>query len=350
MVIELKIAKGKDREEWDRLVESSPHGTIFHTWKWLKITEKHTKSKLYPIIGYKGTTPIGIFPLFYQKKFLVKTVFSPPPHTGIPHLGPALVDYDKLKQDKKESVFIEFQKQVDEFIYSKIKPNYVFISSSPGLIDSRPFKWTGYQVEPVYDYLVDLGKGMDYVWKEFKKPLRDDIKKAEKSGVCMEEGSKEELCFVYDSSVRRYQEQSKMINLPLEYLLDLYDSFYPRNLRIFVARYHEELVGGIIATCYRDKISFWIGAAKPNLRNISPNDLVQWEAMKWASEQGFRYYEEIGAGVERLCRYKSKYNPDLSVYFSVRKYSSFMFKWLETSYIQILKPIYAKFKLMGRSK
>jgi hypothetical protein len=28
MAIEIKIAKEKDKEEWDRLVADSPHGTI----------------------------------------------------------------------------------------------------------------------------------------------------------------------------------------------------------------------------------------------------------------------------------------------------------------------------------
>ena len=34
MSVELNIVSEKDAEEWDRLVDSSPHGTIFHTWKW----------------------------------------------------------------------------------------------------------------------------------------------------------------------------------------------------------------------------------------------------------------------------------------------------------------------------
>jgi hypothetical protein len=48
MNIELRVAEKNEGKSWDRMVEASTYGTIFHTWKWLKIIEKHTKSKLYP--------------------------------------------------------------------------------------------------------------------------------------------------------------------------------------------------------------------------------------------------------------------------------------------------------------
>lgn len=67
MRMELKVAKDEEAEEWDKLVESSPHGTI-STWRWLKIAERYTNSKLYPLIGYRGTEPIGIYLLFLVKK------------------------------------------------------------------------------------------------------------------------------------------------------------------------------------------------------------------------------------------------------------------------------------------
>jgi len=74
-MVELKIAKNEDSEAWNNIVENSPQGTIFHTWKWLKIVEKHTNSKLYPIIGYKGTEPVGVYPLFFVKKKGIRLVF-----------------------------------------------------------------------------------------------------------------------------------------------------------------------------------------------------------------------------------------------------------------------------------
>ena len=333
--VDVKIANKSDAEEWDKLVEASPHGTIFHTWKWLKIVEKHTNSKLYPIIGYKGSTPIGVYPLFYQKKSFLKMLFSPPPHTAIPYMGPIFINYNKLKQDKKESYSLEFQREIDSFISSNTSPNYILVNLAPGLLDARPFVWTGYQVMPTYHYQIDLSKGMDKVWKDFKTSLRQHINRAKKRGVTVEEGGKKELLYIYDSLVKRYKQQGKRVRVPRSYLLDLYEEFYPQNLRIFVAKHNNELVGGIVTLFYRDRVSYWIGGAKPDLEGTSPNDLVQWEAMNWSYKHGAKYYEEIGANTERLCKFKARYNPNLVVCFTAEKYYTAIFKLAKSLYLKI---------------
>ena len=133
MDIELQIAEENEREKWNMLVENSSHGTIFHTWEWLKIVEKHVNMRLYPIIGMRGSNIIGIYPLFLHRNFILRAVFSPPPWVAVPYLGPVILEYEKLKQDKRESVFIAFQRKVDEFIREEMKAHYSLIKTAPGL-------------------------------------------------------------------------------------------------------------------------------------------------------------------------------------------------------------------------
>lgn len=342
MSITLKICD--DQREWDEVVDRSPHATLFHTWKFLKIMEKHTPSKLYPLIGMKGTTPIGVYPLFFQKRFFLKTVFSPPPHCAVPYLGPLILDYDKLKQSKKESLFIDFQKAVDDFISSELRAHYVSIATPPGLDDSRPLRWANYGIRPMYNYLLDIGQGTDYVWNQVNKKLRQDINRTGKKGVVVVGGSKEDIKFVYDSLSARYEKQEKIVTTPKEYLMDIFDSFHPNNLKIFIARYQDELVGGMIDIYYNNKVTSWIGNSKTDITGLAVNDLVQWSAIEHACMQGFKHYEEVGANTPRLIQYKSKFNPELSLYFIARKYSSFMPRCFESVYHQIIKPFYSKFK------
>jgi len=317
MEINLTKVKESESEKWDKIVDTSPYGTIFHKWKWLKIMEKHTNSKFYPIMGLKGETPIGIFPFFYQKTFIIKGVFSPPPKTAVPYLGPLIVDYDTLKQYKKESIYIEFQKEVDKLIFNEIKPSYVLFSLPQGLIDARPFKWSGYNVTPNYNYIIDLSKGLDKIWMDFKNELRKSINKTKKE-IEVFEGKKEELGLVYDSLFKRYKEQDIKLPLSKEYLLELYDSF-SENLKIFIAKNKGEFITGNVIICYKNKAISWIGLIRTDLIGIYPNDLLQWEIIKLAHEQGYTQYEVIGANTPRLVNFKSKYNPDLTLQFEVKK-------------------------------
>jgi lipid II:glycine glycyltransferase (peptidoglycan interpeptide bridge formation enzyme) len=260
-----------------------------------------------------------------------------------------MVDYDKLKQSKKETNFVEFQREVDEFINEELKANYISISLPPGLLDPRPFKWAGYEVEPAYGYMMDLSTGVECIWlKKFNKKLRQNIERAIRKGISIKEGGKEELEVIYGLMVDRYAEQDKMVNVPKEYLLELYDNF-TENIKIFVAKYEGEIVTGLIDVCYKNKIASWIGNPRPRVKmSPSPNDLLRWEEIKYACKYGMKYYEEVGiAGNERLYSYYSKINPELLVLFTVKK-ASFLSKFLETSYKRFLKPLSAKLILSGR--
>jgi lipid II:glycine glycyltransferase (peptidoglycan interpeptide bridge formation enzyme) len=337
MTIEIKIAKEKDKEEWDS------HGTIFHTWKWLKIVEKHTNTKLYPLIGLKGTVPVGVFPLFYKKKNFIKILFSPPPKALLTYLGPIIVEYDKLKKSKRESTFVEFQKRTEEFISKQLKYNCARIRSPPDLLDSRPFKWAGYDVEPFYTYMINLKGGADHVWSEFNKQLRIDINKTKKKGVVVKEDSKKGLEFLCDAVARRFEEQgmgsSKFYK---KYLFDIYNAFHPENFKIFIARYKGKRVGGLTLLCYKNKAYLWMGIPKTDIKGISPNDMATWESIKWACENGFDKYEIMGAGYNpRLRHFKSKFNPKLSLWFSAIKYSPSIYGGLEKA----VRIIYGKLKL-----
>jgi hypothetical protein len=71
----------------------------------------------------------------------------------------------------------------------------------------------------------------------------------------------------------------------------------------------------------------WVGVPKTDLAGIPVNDLVQWEAIKWAQANGLEYYEEMDAGDDpRLRHFKSKYNPDLVIWYSATRYSSYIYK------------------------
>lgn len=283
MIIELKIASEEESEKWDELVEKSPHGTIFHTWKWLRIMEKYTGTKLYPIIGFKGTTPIGVYPLFYQKRFLNKVVFSQPPNTGINYLGPLIADYDKLKENKRLSTFSEFHAQVDRFIVAKLKTNYVSISLPIGLIDCRPFKWTGYQIVPVYNYLLELSEDTNHVLEKFKVFFSGE--KTEKEGIYVEQCSKEDFHSFYDLFVKM-QEGQKCLIISQGYLFELFDLF-PQNAKVFVAKQEDKVVDGAIFLCNGKRFIKWISSIMNTKEAI-----ILYKAIRWASKYGFKYYEE----------------------------------------------------------
>ncbi len=323
MEANLKIADEDDAVLWNKIVESSPHSTIFHTWKCLKIIEKYSKTKLYPVIVQNGDAPLGCIPLFYQKKLWMKLLFSPPPHVALSRLGPVIADYDGLTQSKRESNIAEFYKNVDEFIFSSINPDCLILSSGY-LQDSRCYKWGGYHVEPTYNYVFCLNNELDKIWSNIRKNTKQDIRRAQRRGLSVREGNKEDMLRIYDLLADRYAQQERAVSVKKEYLIEMYEALYPSNLKIFVVEHEGNVVSGSIDVYFKDRVVSWIGNAKAAEH---ANDLLSWECLKWAHENGFKYYGIMGtAGDKRLYSSYSKLNPDLVVSFLAKKYSSYTSK------------------------
>lgn len=340
MIVEIRIANDDDAKEWDMIISQSPHGTIFHQWKWLKIAEKHTGMKLYPIIGLKGSTPIGLFPLFFQKKGPIRMVFSPPPHSAIFYLGPVLIDYDTLKQKKRENNYHEFQNSIEHFIIHNLNANYISISLPPALQDPRPFTWSGYSIEPQYDYITDISIGPDSLLQTLDKKQRQNLNRAIKRGITIEIGGKKEYEIILDLMDIRFAQQAKILTASRDYFLDIHDNFKD-NIKIFVAKVDGEIITGNIDFQYRDGHYSWIGNPKPkNPISPSPNDLLIWESVRYAYDHGFRYYITMSAAGDRRLHeyYVSKFNPELKINFLVKKTTTIA-RLLEKGYSDILKPL-----------
>lgn len=325
MTFDIKIAEECNKEKWDEVVSLSPHGTIFHTWKWLKIMEKHsiknilntkTKAILYPIMVSKGLEIIGLLPIYYYQSRFFRIVSSPPSRVENFYLGPVLSNYDSLKSRDKQEHLVEFNKEIDKYIKNNLKPNFILINSSPGLEDSRPFKWSGYEVEPKYTYILNLKAGKDKIWKGFSKSLRYYIEKARKEGIEVTEGSKDDLDCIYAMLKNRGR-----ISATKEFMTEIFENISQDNLNVLIAKKENELLSGIITISYKNKVSFWIGSPKVSYKGISPNELILWESIKSAIDKGYEFYEIIGADELVLYPFKSKFNAELIIRLNLRWFS-----------------------------
>jgi hypothetical protein len=351
MTVEIRIASNADAQEWDRIISESPHGTLFHQWNWLKITEKHTGSTLYPLMGTINGVIVGIFPLFFQKKGPLRMVFSPPPRAALFYLGPVMTGCITLRQEKWEKIYFDFQNSVENYILNELKANYISISLSPALQDSRPFSWSGYKIEPNFDYKVDLTRGIDTLYNSLNNRQRADIKKAKEMGMTVERGAKNEFDKILDLMDIRYEQQAKIVTTSRDYLSDIYDR-YNNNMKIFVVKLGGEIVTGAIRLNFRDSLYGWIGNPKPKNRiSPSPNHLLFWETIRYASEYEFKNYITMSAaGNQRLHEYyAARFNPELKIRYVATK-KSFLAEVSEKGYKNILKPLRGRMKHLMSGK
>ena len=77
----LEVLDQVNLQLWNDTVNKTMNGSLFHTWEWLKIVEKHTHSKLIPLVFFDSDDdkPFGAIPLFLMQKLGLRMFFSPPP-------------------------------------------------------------------------------------------------------------------------------------------------------------------------------------------------------------------------------------------------------------------------------
>jgi hypothetical protein len=85
MVVELL----EDKKRWDQFVETSPQGTLFHKWDFLKTVERHSEYQFLPYCVYSGEELRCIFPFFIGRDNRLTVMRSPPLNAQIWYLGPA---------------------------------------------------------------------------------------------------------------------------------------------------------------------------------------------------------------------------------------------------------------------
>ncbi len=323
----------EDSNSWDQFVDRSPHGLLFHKWGFLKTIELHSGYELLPYGIYKGESLICVIPLFYKKIKGVKTLFSPPPQTGVPYLGFAMCrEYNTLKQNKKENFLNIVSDEIHQEI-SKMSPHYTQISLVPNFLDIRAFTWNQYSVNAGYTYMLDLSESLDTIWSNFQHELRRQIRQGENLDLQLANSS--DISPLYHFLKERYKEQN--LNLPIisqSYLQDLI-RLYPEHIVIhYLYDKNREIIGVNMTHEYKLCIG-WIGAIKLS-NTIHSNEYLTWKLIQRAKEKGFKIFELQGANRKNLCQFKTKFNPSLELTFEINQKNKFG-QLAEWAYFNLIK-------------
>lgn len=314
-----------DKGLWDDFVEASPYGLLFHRWDFLKLIEKHSGYQLLPYGIFLGKELICVFPLFLRKYLGLKMVFSPPPQTAVPYLGPVMAPaYDTVRQRRKENYMSIVADEIEEQIL-QLSPSYTHFVAMPGLMDVRHFKWNGYTAESLFTYTIDLTRPLDDIWRGFGKDCRERIRDFSKTSFTQEESG--DLDTFYRLSRDLYGQQG--LSLPLlgqPYLEEVMGRF-PDHLKMYFLKRDGEIVDIEGTYAYKDRFKLLWGISNEKFRGHQ--EYHTWDLVKKAKERGFTEFEIVGANTRRISHYQSKFNPSMSMYFSIQKMNAIgnMARW-----------------------
>jgi hypothetical protein len=324
MSIDIEVFDKTDRDDWDDIVAQSPQTTVFHQWAALEVQAAHSGTTLYPLVGYKGQEPVGLFPVFEMSKGPVTAVFSPPPYLWLPKLGPAFLNMAKLKQRKRERRRKRFIEGCFEWLDEELNPRYFRTRTNVNLTDPRPFKWCDCSVTPEFTYVTPLDDDPEALLDRFSSDARSNIRNGRERAdeyTIREEGGDAAVELI-DDVKRRFEAQGETFRSPSTFPKDLYERLPDGQIRPYVFRLDGEFVGGILAYDFSETVHRWHGGIKPGADiDLPVNDILDWRLMTDAIERGRTGYDLVGAGNPRINRYKAKFAPELRTFYGVERTS-----------------------------
>lgn len=312
----IKITIGNEglKDQWDEFVIGHHLGTFFHLYDWLELVQWKTGFRFKPLVLRSGGGVCGIVPVFVKKHYGINLCMSPPPKVSTPWMGPLL----SIQSDKQYSIEKQNQKlteSIHSFLTDKMKADFIRLICVAGLEDVRPFKWLGYECRPGYTYFLDI-TDKEKVFERFDGRIRTGVRKAQNSRLFYNHANNSHTPLVIDAVSERYRQQGLSFALDHELMERLISSEAGRFIETTSVFDSEGFVTGNILIKFKNKVHHWIGGVQPHRNHAGVNEFLHWSGIKRYSDEGISLYEFMGANTKHLCDHKSKYNPELRVFYS----------------------------------
>ncbi len=266
--------------EWDEIWKKCDYSTYFHSREWSEIWSAYTGGRMKPdpkllvFSDYKK----ALLPLSSQKNFkgLTKSYISSPAGT----FG-GWISTDDL--DAEHGVLLAG--------YLTKRLGNLFWRFNP--YDTLVFQAGVSANKDDETQTLNLASGFDAIHKGWTKGHRYAARTARKKGVWIRPASTLDdwhtYYEVYEDSLRRWGNKASS-----KYGWTLFNYMFQCNspdIKLWLAIYQDKVVAGALCFYAKKHVVYWQGAALEDYFHLSPVNLLLFEAIKDACEQGYNWFD-----------------------------------------------------------
>ena len=282
-----------DAVDWE-LLDKFADRTVFQTREWLRFVSETQKASPLVVELREGKNVAGYFTGLTFSKFGVKVLGSSFPGWTTPYMGFNLVP------DASRAAAL---KAVEELAWEELKCLHIEVSD-PYFVPEDG-KALGFKCDFYTSYRTDLRLQEEELFNKMDSACRRCVRKAEKSGVTVEEAH--DIAFAdeyYEQLKDVFAKQGLVPTYPVERVLALVKHMEPTG-RVLLLRARDP-EGKCIATGifpgFNKITEFWGNASFRSSQILRPNELIQWYVMRYWKQRGVEVYDWGGEGT-----YKEKY-------------------------------------------
>ncbi|HEY84196.1 MAG TPA: peptidoglycan bridge formation glycyltransferase FemA/FemB family protein [Chloroflexi bacterium] len=224
-------------------------------------------------------------------------------------------DYTDLDLVKQVLADLEACARKNRAIFIKIDPDVPLAFNpadtalhAPGqavksLLEARGWRYSPQQIQFRNTVLIDLRPSEEELLAAMKSKWRYNIRLARRKGVTIHQGGVEDLEAFYQLYALTSRRNGFLIR-PKAYYLDLWRQYLQadcvqtaehKQATLFLAKVNNAPVAGLMLFHFGPTAWYLYGASDNQYRNLMPNHLLQWEAIRFAKAAGHLGYDMWGA-------------------------------------------------------
>jgi len=311
---------------------------------WLHAIEEGLGYKNFGLITKIGSEPVCLSIFLKTKKGgILKLAGAPLPGCFTPYMDPVWLkdidDYVKIKiiyeQDrfllKNGFSYIE-RRFRDDCLVEKMKNN------------------TKYEISFPETFILKVEPDIEVMWKKMQGRSRNMVRKAEKYGVRVVQGSGSisEIELFYNMLKRVFAKSNSSPPHPFSLYKSIVNYLIPQKRLLILSALLNDKVIGMGLFIHDDKeIHFLSGASLPEAYKTGANNMIQWYAIKFACENGLKIYDLGGKGIPSIDKFKASFGGEVHRYGRIvlRSKTAFIAERLYKKFILFRDKLKTKIKV-----
>ena len=313
--LEVRLLDLHEFDSWNRFVEFSPQGTLYHTSDWLHaIASAYVPARPLIIGCFDNHQLVGGGVFLERERYGILTAVTP---LLTPYFGFVLEEPGGEKFSATASKNHAVLSALGQYLCKHYA--YVNLVLAPHLEDIRPLQQLGFTITPRFTYCLNLRLSPEEHWGRFDGSARRQIKKAQKESF--------EICSrlpiapayrLFESTFRRRGEDCPVSESLFSAVLENHGLADRR--AIFAAWLGDSLASYIVLLTFNRTLYYAIAASEADYLSSGINSLLIWEIIREYAGRDWNIFDFVGANTPSIARFKENFNPRLQLYFQVEYY------------------------------
>ncbi len=304
----MQVRSVDDARAWDSALLALPNPHILQSWAWGEFKSRHGWRATRLLFREGDETVAAAAVLRRRVPRLPLSILYVPK-------GPALdwTDTTLAERVLRELVRLALRERA---LFIKVDPDIYYPEGAPAfsprparateiarILESQGWRSSDEQIQFRNTLLIDLERPEDDLLAGMKQKTRYNVRLAARRGVTVRSVGASDSLAERDAALSTFYQlyaetgrRDGFIIRPPEYYRDAWGSFVEGGLaRLFLAEFEGEVLAGLALFFFGPTAWYMYGASSDRHRQHMPNYLLQWEAIRWAKEQGCALYDLWGA-------------------------------------------------------